>query len=638
MRRGSWETPSDQLVALSAETGKQLWQADHPASGFQSPEDIFVIQGTVWFGATKDGRQKGPFCGIDLHSGKVLSVFEPDNTSYWFHQRCYPQKATDRYILTSRTGIEFVDPAARHWELNHWVRGACTYGVMPANGMTYAPAHPCACYPESKLSGMNAMAATQCYSLAPDRTVERLRKGPAYDLPIDGRAPSANDWPCYRGNPERSSSVPGRFAAEPTLRWQVHAGSGLTSPIAAAGMLFAARKESHTVFAVSTNDGSKQWAFTAGGRIDSPPVFAEGRIVFGSRDGYVYCLNAHDGALRWRFLAAPGDKRIFDFEQLESVWPVFGSVLVLDGTVYLTAGRSLFLDGGITFCKLNLETGRQIARRTWGPKAPDGTDYHQLVSTLQEGADLTIRGYGLTMPPANNDLLSARGEHLFMASQVLTMAGERVMTKAGARNEGNELSHLFSPTGLLDDSWWHRSYQAYGNAVEGGYPWASSQNKVIDGKILCADKDKVYGFGAEARYRRWTVPLEYNLFCQPRKPDATSSGSRQGDGMEWQVKVPIWVRAMFVTDDLLAVCGPRDLYDEQSELGKMDTQDPRLALQQEHFEGRHGALLKFFDKQTGSEVASLEIDDMPSWDGMIAAEGKVFMTTVQGRILCFGAN
>ena len=56
-----WASPSDRLVAFSAKTGKTLWEADHPGAGFQSPEDIFVIKGTVWFGATKDGRQKGPF-------------------------------------------------------------------------------------------------------------------------------------------------------------------------------------------------------------------------------------------------------------------------------------------------------------------------------------------------------------------------------------------------------------------------------------------------------------------------------------------------------------------------------------------------------------------------------------------------
>jgi len=646
--RGSWKTPSDRLVALSAKTGKRLWEAYHPASGFHSPEDIFVIKGVVWFGATKDGRQKGPFYGIDLRSGKTVSTFDPDNTSYWFHQRCYPQKATDKYILASRTGIEYVDPAAQHWELNHWVRGGCTYGVMPANGLTYAPAHPCACYPESKLSGMNALAATQRYSLANGKGVERLHKGPAYRAEISGTETSSGDWPLYRGNPARSSYVPRKLSGTPSLLWQVNAGGDMTSPIAAAGMIYAAEKDWHTVFTVSSKDGSKKWSFTAGGRIDSPPAYAQGRIVFGSRDGCVYCLNAHDGALRWRFLAAPQDKRIFNFEQLESVWPVFGSVLVLDNIVFLTAGRSLFLDGGITFYRLDLRTGMPLSTRRWGPVAPDGTEYHQLVSSLQKGGPLVLPGLGLTMPPANNDLLSAKGQNLFMASQVLTMDGKRVMQKAGARNEGNARSHIFSPTGLLDDSWWHRSYQTYGNAVEGGYAWYQSLKRVIHGKILCADKNAVYGYGRKPKYRRWTVPLEFELFSMPKTPRTAmpnhpkrKKSAIPPEQPNWSVPVPIWVQAMFVTEDALFVCGPRDLYDEDRAVGRgsqFSTQDPRLALQQEHAEGKHGSLLKVFDKKTGRETCSIEIDDMPTWDGMIAAQGRIFMTTVNGKILCFDAR
>ncbi len=639
MERGSWKTPSDRLVAFSADTGKRLWEADHPASGFQTPEDIFVIKGTVWFGATKDGRQKGPFYGVDLHSGKALSTFEPDNTSYWFHQRCYPQKATDRFILTSRTGTEYVDPAAQHWELNHWVRGGCTYGVMPANGLTYFPAHPCACYSESKLSGMNALAATQRHTLNSHEATQRLHKGPAYHDPVRAARRSAGDWPLFRCNPERSSYVPGTLSGEPSLLWRVRAGQDLTSPIAAAGLIYAAQKESHRVFAVSTKDGSERWSYTAGGRIDSAPTYAQGRVVFGSRDGYVTCLNAHDGALRWRFLAAPQDKRVFDFDQLESVWPVSGSVLVQDKTVYLTAGRSLFLDGGITFYRLDLDTGQPISSRRWDAHAPDGTEYHQLVSTLQQDVKLTIQGYGLTMPPANNDLLSARGTNLFMASQVLTLDGKRIITKAGARNEGNEHSHIFAPNGMLDDSWWHRSYQVYGNAVEGGYPWASSLNRVVSGKILCADRDRVYGFGRKATYRRWTVPLEFGLFAVSNQPKAqpAKNGHPFHDDYLWIRTVPIWVRAIFVTQDALYVCGPRDLYDEQQAVTRgshITTQDPRLALQQEHAEGKHGSILKVFDKETGREISSLDIDDMPAWEGMIAAEGKIIMTTVNGNILC----
>ena len=111
-----------------------------------------------------------------------------------------------RTIINGRIGVKNIDPTTMHWDLNHWVRGTCIYGVMPANGLTYAPQHPCACYPESKLSGMNALAANQEYSLNPERNVVRLMKGPGYDVPLDdATAATPDNWPCLRGNISRTS-------------------------------------------------------------------------------------------------------------------------------------------------------------------------------------------------------------------------------------------------------------------------------------------------------------------------------------------------------------------------------------------------------------------------------------------------
>ncbi|HID20804.1 MAG TPA: methyltransferase domain-containing protein, partial [Planctomycetaceae bacterium] len=147
LQTGSWyETGKDTLTALSAETGQILWTAYHPPSGYRSPEDTLVAGGLVWLGETTSGRAEGVFRGLDPHTGEVKVQFAPDVETYWFHHRCYRSKATDRYLLVSRTGTEFVDFRNKHWEINHWVRGACLYGVMPANGLLYAPQHPCACY------------------------------------------------------------------------------------------------------------------------------------------------------------------------------------------------------------------------------------------------------------------------------------------------------------------------------------------------------------------------------------------------------------------------------------------------------------------------------------------------------------
>ena len=66
-----------------------------------------------------------------------------------------------RDILTGEVKVEFppdVDTEKRTWDTNHWVRGGCLHGALPCNGLLDAPPHDCACYPETKLSGFNALA------------------------------------------------------------------------------------------------------------------------------------------------------------------------------------------------------------------------------------------------------------------------------------------------------------------------------------------------------------------------------------------------------------------------------------------------------------------------------------------------
>ena len=70
-------------------------------------------------------------------------------------------KATSRFILASKTGTEFYDIENCCESVNHWVRGGCLYGIMPANGMVYLPPHNCSCYPEAKLFGLWALKARQ---------------------------------------------------------------------------------------------------------------------------------------------------------------------------------------------------------------------------------------------------------------------------------------------------------------------------------------------------------------------------------------------------------------------------------------------------------------------------------------------
>ena len=527
---GSWyEKGKDTMTALSAETGKVLWTAHHPPSGYRSPEDLLVANGLVWTGETTSGRAVGVFTGRDPQTGKIEAEFKPDVNTYWFHHRCYRGKATDNYLLMSRAGIEFIDVESRRWIPHHWVRGACLYGIMPANGMVYNPPHPCACYLESKLYGFNAVAPASDGPRVPRRAAGqiRLEKGPAYNEDIKETI-AEDDWPTYRHDPARSGRASTVVPAKLKIKWENSIGGKLTSPVIAGGKVFVASVESHTVYALDAGSGEKLWSYTAGGRVDSAPTIYEGRVLFGSADGYVYCLRASDGAVVWRFRAAPIDERLMSFEQIESVWPVHGSVLVQGGVIYCVAGRSMFLDGGLHFWRLDPETGRALSHSILDENDETGKNIQDYISWLN-------------MPVAMPDILSSDGRLVYMRSQPFELDGTRLPLEAMPRGSDADRgaprpvqrldrAHLFSPTGFLDDSWWHRTYWMYGsNFVSGWCGYYLAGKAAPAGRILVFDDSKVYGFGRKPQYYRWTTPIEHHLFAADKVSgmygDSASAGS-----------------------------------------------------------------------------------------------------------------
>ena len=527
-------TESDTLTALDGTTGKVLWSASHPPSGYSSPEDVFVTGGLVWSGGVSNGNMPGAFTGLDLRTGEARHTFQAaDVETYWFHHRCHRAKATDKYLMVSRTGIEFIDPTNGHWDINHWVRGGCLYGIMPANGLVYTPPHACACYAESKLFGLNALAAAAEGSMKGEGRVRgegRLEKGPAYGT-LDTRDPTPDTppqaaWPTFRHDAQRSGAT--TMAVRPSVApaWKTEIGGKLSAVTVAHGRTFVAAVDAHTVHAVDSTSGTPAWAFTAGGRVDSPPTVYKGLAIFGSADGCIYCLRAADGRLVWRFRAAPRDERVMAFEQLESRWPVHGSVLVQDGVVHAVAGRSLFLDGGMRLCRLDAGTGRLLSEEALDDKDPE------------TGSNVQIHVKRLTMPVALPDVLSSDGRHLYMRSQVFDMNGKRlelapVSNKLGAHasvQEG-ETKHLFASAGFLDDTWFHRAYWVYGRKFEGGWnSYYLAGRKTPAGKILAVDGERVYGFGREPKYFRWTTPMEFHLFAATKTAVTPPARKPEPDG------------------------------------------------------------------------------------------------------------
>ncbi len=657
------------MTALAAKDGKTLWSARHPRSGHQSPEDLLVVQGLAWAGEIANGADSGVFTGRDLHTGEVKSQFAPDVDTYWFHHRCYRAKATEKYLLTSRTGIEFIDVAAKRWEPHHWVRGGCIYGIMPANGLVYAPPHSCGCYLESKLSGLNALAAESPTRQVPAKVSDegRLERGPAYDeKPIHPSSliphPS-QDWPTYRHDPARSGSTKAPLPAELKRVWQADLGGKLSSVVIAGGKLFVAAVDAHTVHALDASSGKIAWSYTAGGRVDSPPTVCDGRVLFGAADGWVYCLAAADGRLVWRFRVAPDERRIVAYEQVESPWPAIGSVLVEKGTAYCVAGRSMFLDGGLRLVRLDARSGRKLSETVLDDRDP------------ASGKNLQVHVKGLSMPVALPDVLSSDGKRIFMRSQPFDLEGKRlgVAPRDMADQEGQE-AHLFCQIGLLDDTWFHRSYWEYGKSVGGGYgSWFTTGRYAPSGRMLVFDDALVYGYGRKPEYYTNASVLEYELFAARRQPSneairlvragqgqINAQSARKGaDSSDWRLRQmfprsslsatrfqwiddqpAVQVRAMVLAGATLFVAGPPDVIDERRAWRLPDDPGVQADLQRQAaaLEGKLGGRLWAVSAADGKPLARYHLDAPPVFDGMAAAGGRLFFATTGGQVVCLAAD
>jgi outer membrane protein assembly factor BamB len=101
-------------------------------------------------------------------------------------------------------------------------------------------------------------------------------------------------------------------------------------------------------------------------------------------------------------------------------------------------------------------------------------------------------------------------------------------------------------------------------------------------------------------------------------------GFARGTPAKWVRNVPVRIRAMVRTGNALFAAGPPDV---------CDPDDPTAAL-----EGRKGAVLMAFDPKDGKKLFECKLDAPPVCDGLVAAQGRLFLSTTDGKVLCLGAS
>ncbi len=644
------------LAAFDTTDGKRLWE-NKGYLGFTSPGDLFVIDGLAWtFPGVADvrlkrtemiGNEGSEFWGIDLHTGEVVKTIK--KADVWpggHHHRCYRNKATERYLVSGRRGLEFVDLEGNDHAMNWWVRGICQYGVMPCNGLTYVPPDPCRCFNFVKFNGFKAMAASNSLDTLSINQHDRLHKGPAYDSAArpstDRESPPtprsatktpdmlwhppvstgrADDWPTFRHDITRSGSTPSSVTGKLKKIWKSEIGGDLSSVVVADGRLLVASKNRHTVYCLDADSGRRQWQFIASGPVDSPPTLVDGLAVFGSRDGFVYALRASDGRLVWRFRGAPVDRRIVADGRLESLWPIHGSVLVLDGVAYFAVGRTSYLDGGIRLYGLDVYSGEKLYEASTGPD-----ENQQIIGALP-------------------DVLVSNGNEINMRQ----MRFDRRLTP----RQTERFDTLLSMTGLLEDSWMHRINTGLAtrkpvaiDSPTGGDRFFKARDEGGPyGKLIVFDDQRAFAVQNAYTILKHTSSLwpsthtghlhqKYSRYVAGDFPvgvrmsaEANSLAATNASRCKWNKLLPVQIRAMVLADDRLLVAG----WPDAVRILQPDGVDPG---------GKPGenAMLWTIEPSSGQRLAGYRLDAPPVFDGMAVARGRLYVSLAGGTIVCLAGG
>lgn len=571
---------SKAVHGFSAKDGTKLWEHEFtpPAHG-GSNADGFFVDGLYWVhvldaalaAKLKWRTQATGWRALDPKSGEVVKSFNYPVGQRILH-RCHMDKATTRFLIGG--GTDFVEPRTQKHIPVRFARGICQLGLVPANGLVYSYPYGCECFPFMR--GFVALAGEATGSAAQGKTEPSLvlQRGPAFGTaaPLEDTPVQAEDWPCFRHDDRRSLTASTDVSTGLTRLWSAELGGELTAPVAAGGLVLVARAEAHEIVALQANNGQTAWRFTADGRIDSPPTVHDGLAIFGCRDGSVYALRAADGVLAWRLRPASKTHLIVAREQMESAYPIHGSVAVKEGVACFVAGRHSSLAGGLTVYGVEPSTGSILWQRP--------------VHTPNQGGHVA-------------DILAGDDEHLYLGRLGFQPGSGESVASFSTRSGSARSKHLVAGRGyapIFDRTWAGRTIRNRGP---------------VRGYVLAFDEEHTYGLtlGKHAHAKSSYVHLRtrgagagnFRLFRAEIESDPG-----------WSVSLPIQARPLLVAGEYLFVGGAPD------------SPTPE------------GGELRAYAAKDGAPLGQWKIGSAPVDDGMAAARGSLYLSTKNDRLHCFG--
>ncbi len=181
------------------------------------------------------------------------------------------------------------------------------------------------------------------------------------------------DWPMWRYDMVRSANTPLVLNEELHLQWVRELPEPKRAwphqwddrgkldfdvsytPVVKGDKIFVPSNVTDSVTAYSIDNGAEQWRFYADGPVRLAPTAWQDNVYFVSDDSHLYCVDAETGELVWKFRGGPAAGHLLGNERIISFWAARGGPVIVDGTVYFTAG--FWPLHGIFIYALDAETG-----------------------------------------------------------------------------------------------------------------------------------------------------------------------------------------------------------------------------------------------------------------------------------------
>jgi hypothetical protein len=336
------------------------------------------------------------------------------------------------------------------------------------------------------------------------------------------------------------------------------------------------------------------------------------------------------------------------YGELESAWPVNGTVLLKDGLVYFAAGRNSFLDGGIFVYALDMKTGEvRHQSRMYGPFGEDG---FPILTQPDFTAAMGIYGFKTDVPVDGGTCVYFK-QQAFQPD--LTPVEQTAVTNR----------HLIPNPGFLESIPQHRTFWTLDTVTRYDIPTGLAG---VHGDIMVVDGDRfieVRGY-TPARQTPFDPRVSgYALYCgiagekDPASAGARATGTDDGNAAKakrrgkdentgkkkaaakkkanalaqaaaatqskriWQSPIPLTGKAIALSENVVFVAGTPVVFPDD-DIAKA-------------YEGRMGGVLWLADAATGAKLAEYPLPAPPAWDSLAVANGSVYIALTDGRLLCF---